>query len=100
MRRAARRKSVHAGSSVVMSAHTHSTAIELSEPAPVEVAAGSELTLKIELTCAAGCDLHSLPLAIKGPDDRVAVTGQINDSGEVTLRVPPKVGPQSFIIAF
>jgi hypothetical protein len=83
-----------------MATHIHSTAIKLSEPAPAEVAAGTELMLKIKLTCAADCDLHSLPLTIKGPDDTVAAAGHINDSGEVALRIPPKVGPQSFTIAF
>ena len=83
-----------------MAAHTHSTAIELSEPVPAEVAAGSELMLKIKLTCAADCDLHNLPLTIKGPDDTAAAAGHINDSGEVALRIPPKVGAQSFTIAF
>src|SRR5437879_3865260 len=100
MRLAVRREGVHAGSRVVMAAHTHLTAIELSEPAPAEVSAGSELVLKIKLTCAAGCDLHNLPLTIKGPGDSAAAAGHINDSGEVTLRIPPKVGPQSFTIAF
>ena len=83
-----------------MAAHTHSTAIELSEPAPAEVAAGSELMLKIKLTCAADCDLHNLPLTIKGPDDAAPTAGHINDSGEVTLSIPPRVGPQSFTLAF
>ena len=83
-----------------MAAHTHSTAIELSEPAPAEVSAGSEIVLKIKLTCAADCDLHNLPLTITSPDDTAPMAGHINDSGEVTLRIPPKVGPQSFTIAF
>ncbi len=80
-----------------MAAHTHSTAIELSEPAPAEVAAGSELMLKIKLTCAADCDLHSLPLTITSPDDPAPA---VRHSGEVMLRIPPKVGPQRFAIAF
>src|SRR5438093_6164359 len=79
---------------------THSTAIELSEPAPAEVAAGTELVLKIRLTCTAGCDLHSRPLTIKGPDEAASATGHINDNGEIALQVPPRVGPQSFTIAF
>jgi len=82
-----------------MTTESHSTAIELSEPAPAEVAAGTELMLKIALTCAAGCDLHHLPLTIKGPDDAAPAACQINDSGEVSLRIPPKVGTQSFTIA-
>ena len=85
-----------------MATHTHSTAIELSEPAPAEVAAGTELVLKLKLTCAAGCDLHSLPLTIKGPDDTAAAgaTCHVNDRGEIALKVLPKVGLQSFTIAF
>jgi len=81
---------------------THSTAIELSEPAPAEVTAGTDLVLKIKLTCAAGCDLHSLPLTIKRADDTTATgaTCHINDGGEIALEVLPKVGPQSFTIEF
>src|SRR5262249_47480292 len=41
-----------------------------------------------------------LPLTIKGPDDTAAAACHINDSGEVALRIPPKVGAQSFTIAF
>src|SRR5947209_9119207 len=100
MRRAVRREGAYAGSRVVMTTHTHSTAIELSEPAPAELAAGSELMLKIKLTCAAGCDLHNLSLTIKGPDDTASAAGHVNNSGEITLRIPRKVGPQSFTIAF
>jgi hypothetical protein len=83
-----------------MTTESHSTAIKLSDPVPADVAAGTELTLKIELTCAAGCDLHHLPLAIKGGDDTAAAACSINDSGEVALRIPPRVGAQSFTIAF
>jgi hypothetical protein len=97
---AEQREGCHAGSSVVMA--THSTAIELNEPVPAEVAAGTDLVLKIKLTCAAGCDLHSLPLTIKGPDDTDATGAPCltNDSGEIALKVLPKVGPQSFTISF
>jgi hypothetical protein len=82
-----------------MTTHVHSTAIELSEPAPAEVAAGTELVLKVRVTCAADCDLHGLPLTINGPDD-TDTTCHLNDGGEIALRVPPNVGPQSFTITF
>jgi hypothetical protein len=83
----------------MMATHAHSTAIELSEPAPTEVAAGTELVLKVGVTCAAGCDLQSLPLMIKDPDG-ADTTCHLNDSGEIALKVPPNVGPQSFTIIF
>ena len=79
---------------------THSTAIELSEPVPAEVAAGTELVLKLKLTCAAGCDLHSLPLTITGPDHEAGASCHINDNGEIAIKVLPRVGPQSFTISF
>src|SRR5262245_31370544 len=81
---------------------THSTAIELTESVPAEVAAGIELVLKIKLVCAAGCDLHGLPLTIKGPDDAATAGAacHISDSDEIALKVPPRVGPQSFAISF
>jgi len=79
---------------------SHSTAIELSEPVPAEVAAGTDLVLKIKLVCAAGCDLHSLPLTITGPDHEASASCHINDNGEIALKVLPRVGPQSFTIAF
>ena len=88
----------HVGSSVVKA--THSTAIELSEPAPAEVAAGAEFVVKVKLTCSAGCDLHSLPLTIKGPDDTAprGTTCHIDGNGEIALKVPPRVGPQNLTI--
>jgi len=82
-----------------MATHAHSTTIELSEPAPAEVAAGVELVLKVGVTCTAGCDLHGLPLTIKSPD-ATDTTCYLNDSGEIALKVPPNVGPQSFTITF
>src|SRR5262245_66444764 len=100
MRRAGRHEVSDVGSSVVMA--SHSTAIELSEPVPAEVAAGTDLVLKVKLICAAGCDLHSLPLTVRRPDDAAATstTFHINDSGEIALKVLPTVGPQGFTIAF
>ena len=88
--------------SVVTAIATHSTAIELCEPAPTEVAAGSELVLKLRVTCAAGCDLHGLPLTIKESDAATAasVDCHANESGEIALMVPPKLGPQRFTVAF
>jgi hypothetical protein len=89
------------GLSVVTAIDTHSTAIELCEPAPAEIAAGTELVLKVRVTCAAGCDLHGLPLTIKGPDNiATGATFPVTDGDEIALKVLPKLGPQSFTIAF
>jgi len=86
--------------------HAHSTAIELSQPVPAEVAAGTDVALKVKVTCSRGCDLRGLPMTIKGPDDAVA-TGTLatcdagaNESGEIALKTPSKVGPQAWTIGF
>lgn len=85
---------------------THSTAIELSQPAPAEVAAGADVALKVKVSCSAGCDLRGLPLSINRPDDTVTTStlatceAGSNESGEVALKVPPQVGPQTWTIAF
>jgi len=90
---------------------THSTAIALSEPAPADVAAGAAVAVKVKVTCSAGCDLRGLPLTITGPDD--AATDDVttanalatresgsNESSEIALKAPLKVGPQTWTIAF
>jgi len=85
---------------------THSTAIELTEPAPAEVAAGADLALKVRLTCAAGCDLRGLPVTITAPDRSVTAgslatcENGVNESGEIALKVPPQLGPQTWTIGF
>ena len=89
-----------------MTTESHSTAIALSEPAPAEITAGSDVTVKVTVTCSAGCDLCGLPLTVRGPgDDESECTlatcdSGSNESAEITLKAPHKVGPQTWRIAF
>jgi hypothetical protein len=46
----------------------HSTTIEMIEPAPVEVAAGTAVTLKFRAWCPSGCDLTGMPIKIVATD--------------------------------
>jgi hypothetical protein len=89
-----------------MDTESHSTAIALSEPAPAEITAGSEVEVKVAVTCSAGCDLCGLPLTVHGPGDdesectlATSESGK-NESAEITLTAPQKVGPQTWRIAF
>jgi hypothetical protein len=87
-----------------MDTQSHSTAIALIEPAPAEVTAGSDLAVKVTVTCSAGCDLGGLPLTVQGPGDdksTLATCESGDDEGaEVTLKAPRQVGAQTWRIAF
>ena len=89
-----------------MDIESHSTTIALSEPAPAEITAGSEVAVKVAVTCSAGCDLGGLPLTVQGPgDDKSECTLATSDPGnsesaEIALTAPRQVGPQTWHITF
>jgi hypothetical protein len=80
-----------------MTALPHSPAIEVSGPEPAEVRAGTSFTVKVRLTCPAGCDLAGLPLTVTAPDGNVTTAAATSDGGEVrglVLMAPRTVGTQ------
>jgi Carboxypeptidase regulatory-like domain len=88
---------------------THSTHMELSEPAPPELPIGSDLALQVRLSCASGCDLGALPVTVTSPDGRVTTiepTGDRDSESEddalrvITLKAPQQVGAQVWTIRF
>jgi hypothetical protein len=90
---------------------THSTIVELSEPAPPELAVGSDLVLKIKVSCPEGCDLSAMPVAVTGPDGRaVPIEPRSADDGigeagevtlhEITLKAPQQVGDHVWSVRF
>ena len=88
---------------------THSTNIELAEPAPPELAVGSELVLQVKVSCPAGCDLSGMPLTVTGPDGEVRTIkprpGDDPVAGEAALRdirltAPQQVGEQLWSVRF
>jgi hypothetical protein len=92
-------------------ARTHSTHVELSEPAPPELAVGSDLVLKIKVSCPAGCDLRAMPVTVTGPDGlAVPIEShcgpeRIGEANEVTLRditlkAPQQVGDHVWSVRF
>jgi hypothetical protein len=81
---------------------THATAIELAEPPPSEVPVGAAITLRLKVACAAGCDLHGVPLAVTTADG-AAITGEACDAeadetSEVTFRAPLRPGDHALSI--
>jgi hypothetical protein len=68
-----------------MDVRTHSTHVELAEPAPAELAVGSDFVLKLKVSCAAGCDLRSMPVTVGGPDGLTVTVEPELASGDTTL---------------
>jgi hypothetical protein len=88
---------------------THSTRLELSEPAPSELPIGSDLVLRVKLSCMSGCDLGALPLAITGPDGQVVAieapadhdaAHEDNVLRDIALKAPGTVGAHVWTIRF
>jgi hypothetical protein len=63
----------------------HSTHVEVAEPVPPELAVGSELVLKLKVSCPAGCDLSGTPVTVAGPDGQVVIVEPDARPGDATL---------------
>jgi hypothetical protein len=87
-------------------AQTHSTQMELSEPAPTELPIGSDLNLQVRVSCRSGCDLRALPLTVTGPDGQTALiapgpdhgAASADDTRDITLTAPVAVGTHAWTI--
>jgi hypothetical protein len=88
---------------------THSAHLELNEPAPAELPVGSDFVLQVKLSCPAGCDLGTMPLAVTGPDGQVATFAPAFDqeaapsevvAREIALQAPQQVGEHVWVIRF
>jgi hypothetical protein len=88
---------------------THSTHLELSEPAPPELPIGSDLSVQVKVSCVSGCDLGALPLAVTGPDGQVVTiqaradrnaAHEDNALRDIALKAPGTVGAHVWTIRF
>jgi hypothetical protein len=74
----------------------HSTTIEVIEPAPLRVVAGSAFTLKVKVSCPRGCDLGGMPvkiIAANGPvGTEFATEVGPDDIAEIKLKAPGRTG--------
>jgi hypothetical protein len=69
---------------------THTTNVELGEPVPPELAVGSDFVLQIKVSCAAGCDLSAMPIAVTGPDGQVATIEPCSGHGRAPEEIMPR----------
>src|ERR1700756_5757475 len=88
---------------------THSTYLELSEPAPPALPIGSDLAAQARVPGRSGCDLGAMSRAITGPDGQVvAIEGRADRNAErednalrdIALKAPGTVGAHVWTIRF
>ena len=80
--------------------------MELSQPAPLEMEVGADITLKAKVTCSSLCDLHGAPVKVMAPDGVVMTTElanyneKNNETGEFALQTPQSVGEHAWSLVF
>lgn len=86
----------------------HSTNVDLSEPVPPELAVGSDLVLRVKVSCPAGCDLSAMPVTVTGPDGQVVTLepgagrelAPEEVTRDITLKAPRQVGDHVYCVRF
>jgi hypothetical protein len=86
--------------------HTHRTNIQARQFIPLEVDVGTDVTLKVEVSCGSGCDLRGTPVNVIGPAG-VLLTGELtlwdgtaNETVDLMFTVPSQIGEYAWSIVF
>jgi hypothetical protein len=86
---------------------THLTRIELSRPPAAEVDAGTDIVLKVKVSCPYGCDLRGRVINVMAPDGAVVAGSGLagfadhaNETTEFLFIAPGEVGEYSWTIVF
>jgi hypothetical protein len=86
--------------------HTHRTNIQTRPFIPLEVDAGTDVTLTVAVSCGSGCDLRGTPVDVMGPAG-VVLTGELttwdgtaNETSDLKIAVPPQIGEYAWSIVF
>ncbi len=89
--------------SLTAMALTHRTKVELSQPFPAEVGAGTAITLKVRVSCSEDCDFSGASLQVLAEDGMLvadALLGHENQVEDIQLRAPPQIGKSVWSILF
>lgn len=76
---------------------THQTHIEMSQPVPLEVEVGADMTLNVKVRCSSGCDLPGGPVTVMAPDGVVLTN---NETEEFVLQAPKQAGEYAWSLVF
>ena len=84
----------------------HPTTVHVSEGVPPEIEAGTLATVKVNVSCARGCDLRGTPVHIMASDDVVALgelvhrEGALNETEAISLPIPKVLGEHAWTVRF
>jgi len=86
---------------------SHQTNTEMIKSSPAEVDAGTDIALKVKVSCPSACDLRGKTVRIIAQDStvtkEVALTGfeeGINDTDEFTVKAPIELGACTWSVVF
>jgi hypothetical protein len=86
---------------------THPTSLALGRPLAAEIDAGTDIVLKIEVSCHYGCDLRGQVINVIAPDGAVVAscsladfTDSANDTMEFAFTAPNEVSEYSWTLVF
>ena len=83
---------------------THLTNVEISQCVPPEVEVGTEITLKVKVSCPSGCDLSGRTVQVMTADsvvktsERAQLDEQMNATQGMTLKAPHQIGEYAWSI--
>ena len=84
----------------------HTTTVEMIRSVPGEVEAGTEITLRVRVSCAAGCDLRGAPITVLAGEETLIDTGlsscdgAANETQDLPLKAPAEVGEHVWTVVF
>jgi hypothetical protein len=86
---------------------THPISVALSQPPSAEIDAGTDIVLKVKVSCLDGCDLRERVINVMAPDG-VVVGGSrlaefadnVNETTEFAFAAPDEVGEHSWTVVF
>jgi hypothetical protein len=86
---------------------THPTSVALGRPPAAEVDAGTDVVLRIKVSCPYGCDLRGRPINVIAPDGGVVAGSRLvdladhaNETSELAFMAPDEVGEYSWTLVF
>ena len=85
----------------------HPITVELSRSLDADVDAGTEIVLKVKVSCAHGCDLRGQEIDVVAPDGAVVGSGRlvefsenVNETAEFAFMAPEEVGEYAWTVVF
>lgn len=85
---------------------THPIQVEIGESIPPEVYAGTDIALKVKVTCPRGCDLRGTQVKVMAPDAVVMTSelatyeNNINETQGDNFKAPREVGEFAWSVVF